>query len=78
MINIKANEKGINFQKIYVDISYDEPTDLDKNKSEMFPIPAIQPVSNVDLKRKTSGFGHELIQYIKQKKCITALISLPL
>ena len=78
---IKANEKIDKLsKKIYIQsISYDELTDLVKNKSEMFAsIPAIQPVSNVDLKEKHQGLDIELIQYIKQKKCITALISLPL
>ena len=60
----------INFPKKYIQsISYDELTDLVKNKSEMFAsIPAIQPVSNVDLKRKTSGFGHRIDPIYKTKK----------
>ena len=68
---IKANEKIDKLsKKIYIQsISYDELTDLVKNKSEMFAsIPAIQPVSNVDLKRKTSGFGHRIDPIYKTKK----------
>ena len=67
---IKANEKIDKLSKIYIQsISYDELTDLVKNKSEMFAsIPAIQPVSNVDLKRKTSGFGHRIDPIYKTKK----------
>ena len=57
-------------KKIYIQsTSYDELTELVKNKSEMFAsIPAIQPVSNIDLKRKTSGFGHRIDPIYKTKK----------
>lgn len=41
--------------------SYDEIIDLAKNKEEMLAsIPAIQPVSNADLKRLSSGFGYRI------------------
>ncbi|OUV57271.1 MAG: hypothetical protein CBC73_00570 [Flavobacteriales bacterium TMED113] len=68
---IKAKEKIDKLsKKIYIQsVSYDELTNLVKNKSEMFAsIPAIQPVSNVDLKRKTSGFGHRIDPIYKTKK----------
>ena len=57
-------------KKIYIQIqSFDTITNLIENKSKMFAsIPAIQPVSNVDLKRKTSGFGHRIDPIYKTKK----------
>ena len=68
---VKAREKIDKLtKKIYIQSkSFDNLTDLVKNKSEMFAsIPAIQPVSNVDLKRKTSGFGHRIDPIYKTKK----------
>ena len=71
-------------KKIYIQSkSFDELINLVKNKSEMFAsIPAIQPVSNADLKRKTSGFGHRIDPIYKTKKMhygidFSALIGTP-
>jgi len=68
---IEAQKKiDVLTKKIYIQSkSFDELIELVNNKSEMFAsIPAIQPVSNADLKRKTSGFGHRIDPIYKTKK----------
>jgi murein DD-endopeptidase MepM/ murein hydrolase activator NlpD len=54
LLNLESVEKRVYVQSK----SYDELAKLIKNKEEMLAsIPAIQPVSNKDLKRMASGFG---------------------
>ncbi len=49
--------------------SYDEIAELVKNKEEMFAsIPAIQPVSNKELRRIASGFGMRMHPIYKTRK----------
>lgn len=49
--------------------SYDEITDLIKNKEEMLAsIPAIQPISNKNLTRFASGFGYRIHPIYKTRK----------
>ena len=49
--------------------SFDEIINLAKNKSEMLAsIPAIQPVSNKDLKRMASGYGYRIHPIYKTRK----------
>lgn len=57
-------------KRIYVQsVSYDELWDLAKNKEEMLAsIPAIQPISNNDLKRTASGWGYRIHPIYKIKK----------
>lgn len=62
---IKALEKRIYAQSI----SYDEVIKLAKEKEIMLAsIPAIQPVSNVDLRRIASGYGWRIDPIYKTKK----------
>ncbi len=52
--------------------SYDELAELAKNKNEMLAsIPAIQPISNQDLKRFASGFGMRMHPIYKVRKMHT-------
>ncbi len=54
--------------------SYDELTKLIKNKEQMLAsIPAIQPVSNKDLKRIASGFGYRIDPVYKTPRMHTGL-----
>ena len=49
--------------------SYDELIEMARNKElELASLPAIQPVSNEDLKRLTSGFGYRLDPILKVRK----------
>jgi len=49
--------------------SFDEIIELAKNKSEMLAsLPAIQPVSNKDLKRMASGYGYRIHPIYKTRK----------
>jgi len=62
-------------RKLYAQsISFDEVINLAKEKEEMLAsIPAIQPVSNVDLTRIASGFGFRIDPIYKTKKMHTGL-----
>lgn len=62
-------------RKLYAQsISFDEVISLAKEKEEMLAsIPAIQPVSNVDLTRIASGFGFRIDPIYKTKKMHTGL-----
>ncbi|MGB0838572.1 MAG: M23 family metallopeptidase [Chitinophagales bacterium] len=54
--------------------SYDEIIDLAQNKEEMFAsIPAIQPVSNRELRRLASGFGMRVHPIYKTRKMHTGI-----
>ena len=57
-------------KKVYVQsTSYDEIIDLAKNKEEMLAsIPAIQPISNNDLRRTASGWGYRIHPIYKIRK----------
>lgn len=49
--------------------SYDELFEMARNKElELASLPAIQPVSNEDLKRLTSGFGYRIDPILKVRK----------
>ncbi|GAB4239537.1 MAG: M23 family metallopeptidase [Ekhidna sp.] len=49
--------------------SYDEIVEMAKNKEELLAsLPAIQPVSNKELKRLASGFGYRIDPIVKTKK----------
>jgi len=49
--------------------SYDEIVELAKNKEDFLAaLPAIQPVSNNDLKRLSSGFGYRIDPYLKTRR----------
>lgn len=69
VINVKKNLDKI-MKKIYVQsVSYDEVIDLAKNKEEMLKaLPAIQPISNSDLKRTASGWGYRIHPIYKIRK----------
>lgn len=57
-------------KKIYLQSrSYDELIELARNKEEMLAsIPAIQPISNKDLKRTASGWGYRIHPIYKIRK----------
>ncbi len=57
-------------RKLYIQTkSYDELIDMANNKEELVAtIPAIQPVSNKDLKRVASGFGTRIDPFLKVKR----------
>ncbi|MDD4031848.1 MAG: M23 family metallopeptidase [Bacteroidales bacterium] len=58
MIELAKKMDNISKQAYVQSKSYDEVIELAKNKAEMLLcIPAIQPVSNKDLKRTASGYG---------------------
>jgi murein DD-endopeptidase MepM/ murein hydrolase activator NlpD len=69
VIDVKSRLDKI-MKKIYVQsTSYDEIIDLAKNKEEMLAaIPAIQPISNKDLKRTASGWGYRIHPIYKLRK----------
>lgn len=69
VINVKKNLDKI-MKKIYVQsVSYDEVIDLAKNKEEMLSaLPAIQPISNKDLRRTASGWGYRIHPIYKIRK----------
>ncbi|NQW26857.1 MAG: M23 family metallopeptidase [Flammeovirgaceae bacterium] len=49
--------------------SYDEIVELAKNKEDLLAaIPAIQPVSNKELKRLSSGFGYRIDPFLKTRR----------
>lgn len=67
---IKQLEKALYAQSL----SFDEVISLAKEKEEMLAsIPAIQPVSNKDLTRLSSGFGFRIDPIYKTKKMHTGL-----
>lgn len=57
-------------KKMYIQTkSYDEVLDLARNKEEYYAaMPAIQPVSNKELRRLSSGFGRRIDPILKVKK----------
>ena len=57
-------------RKLYIQTkSYDELLDMANNKEELVAsIPAIQPVSNKDLKRLASGYGTRIDPFLKVKR----------
>ena len=57
-------------RKLYIQTkSYDELLDMANNKEELVAaIPAIQPVSNKDLKRVSSGYGPRIDPFLKVKR----------
>lgn len=57
-------------KKLYVQTkSFDEIIDLAKNKEDMLAsVPAIQPISNKDLKRTASGWGYRIHPIYKIRK----------
>ncbi len=69
VIDVKSRLDKI-MKKIYIQsTSYDEVIDLAKNKEDMLAsIPAIQPISNKDLKRTASGWGYRIHPIYKIKK----------
>ena len=69
VIDVKSRLDKI-MKKMYVQsTSYDEVIDLAKNKEDMLAaIPAIQPISNKDLKRTASGWGYRIHPIYKIRK----------
>lgn len=69
VIDVKSRLDKI-MKKIYIQsTSYDEIIDLAKNKETMLAsIPAIQPISNKDLKRTASGWGYRIHPIYKIRK----------
>lgn len=69
VIDVKSRLDKI-MKKIYIQsTSYDEVIDLAKNKEDMLAsIPAIQPISNKDLKRTASGWGYRIHPIYKIRK----------
>ncbi len=57
-------------KKLYIQTkSFDEIIDLAKNKEELLAsVPAIQPISNKDLKRTASGWGYRIHPIYKIRK----------
>lgn len=69
VIDVKSRLDKI-MKKVYIQsTSYDEIIDLAKNKEVMLAcIPAIQPISNKDLKRTASGWGYRIHPIYKIRK----------
>jgi murein DD-endopeptidase MepM/ murein hydrolase activator NlpD len=69
VIGVKSRLDKI-MKKIYVQSkSYDQIINLAKNKEEMLAsIPAVQPISNKDLKRTASGWGYRIHPIYKIRK----------
>jgi hypothetical protein len=69
VIDVKERLDQI-MKKVYIQsTSYDEIIDLARNKEEMLAcIPAIQPISNKDLKRTASGWGYRIHPIYKIRK----------
>jgi len=69
VIDVKSRLDKI-MKKIYVQsVSYDEVIELARNKEDMLAsIPAIQPISNKDLKRTASGWGYRIHPIYKIRK----------
>lgn len=69
VIDVKSRLDKI-MKKVYVQsVSYDEIIELAKSKETMLAcIPAIQPISNKDLKRTASGWGYRIHPIYKIRK----------
>jgi murein DD-endopeptidase MepM/ murein hydrolase activator NlpD len=73
---IDANKKldNISSKLLILDQSYAQLTKLAKNRKEMLAtVPAIQPISNKDLKQLSSGFGYRLHPIYKQMQLHTGI-----
>lgn len=69
VIDVKSRLDKL-MRKVYIQsTSYDQIIDLAKNKEEMLAsVPAIQPISNKDLKRTASGWGYRIHPIYKIRK----------
>jgi hypothetical protein len=69
IIDVKTRLDKV-MKKVYVQsTSYDQLMDLARNKEQMLAsIPAIQPISNKDLKRTASGWGYRIHPIYKIRK----------
>lgn len=75
-ILVDANKKldNISSKLMILDQSYAQLTKLAKNRKEMLAtVPAIQPISNKDLKQLSSGFGYRLHPIYKQMQLHTGI-----
>ncbi len=69
IINTSEKIDQISKQLYIQSKSYDDIIELAKNKADMLAaLPAIQPVSNKDLKRMASGFGYRIHPVYKTRK----------
>ena len=69
IIRAKKNIDKLNKQLFIQSKSFDDVIILGKNKAKMLAsIPAIQPISNKDLKRMASGYGMRIDPIYKTKK----------
>ena len=69
VIETKKNIDKLNKQLFIQSKSFDDVIILGKNKAKMLAsIPAIQPISNKDLKRMASGYGMRIDPIYKTKK----------
>ena len=69
IIETKKNIDKLNKQLFIQSKSFDDVIILGKNKAKMLAsIPAIQPISNKDLKRMASGYGMRIDPIYKTKK----------
>ena len=69
VIDVKSRLDKL-MRKVYIQsTSYDQIIDLAKNKEEMLAsVPAIQPISNKNLKRTASGWGYRIHPIYKIRK----------
>ncbi len=69
VIDVKSRLDKI-MKKVYIQsTSYDQIIDLAKNKEDMLAsVPAIQPISNTDLRRTASGWGYRIHPIYKIRK----------
>jgi murein DD-endopeptidase MepM/ murein hydrolase activator NlpD len=70
LVNTLTNQLNLLASRLaYQQKSYDEITDMVKNKAKLLTsIPAIQPVSNKDLRKVASGFGYRIDPVYKVTK----------